>query len=150
VDAFASMQADQGWRRDGDGTSWTAGLVMSMPIFDGNKTKAEKAGAMARERMAAEQVRRLELSLELELEQARLAHELALAQKAVAERQVEQANEAAALSRERFAAGTLLSTELIGVESRLINANVQLALATSQERTALAHLRRACGRNILN
>jgi outer membrane protein TolC len=24
VDAFASMQADQGWRRDGDGTSWTA------------------------------------------------------------------------------------------------------------------------------
>lgn len=150
VDAFANVQADKGWRRDGDGSSWTAGLVMNLPIFDGNSTKAKTSLAGARERMASEQLRRLELSLELELEQARLGHELALAQKKVAEQQVQQANEAAALSRERFAAGTLLSTELIGVESRLVDANVQLALATSREKTALAHLRRACGMQILN
>lgn len=150
VDAFANVQSDKGWRRDGDGSSWTAGLVMSLPIFDGNSTRAKTSLAEARKRIATEQLRRLELSLELELEQARLGHELALAQKKVAEQQVMQANEAAALSRERFAAGTLLSTELIGVESRLVDANVQLALATANEKTALAQLRRACGLNILN
>jgi outer membrane protein TolC len=150
VDAFANIQADKGWRRDGDGSSWTAGLVLNVPIFDGHSTRAKTSLAEARKRMASEQVRRIQLSLGIELERAQLAHELALAQKQVAEQQVEQANEAAALSRDRFAAGTLLSTELIGVESRLVEANVQLAIATSQEKTALAHLRRTCGLKILN
>lgn len=150
VDAFANVQADKGWRRDGDGSSWTAGLVMNVPIFDGNSTRAKTSLAEAKVRIAEEQLRRLKLTLGLELERAQLGHQLALAQKLVAEQQVKQADEAAALSRERFAAGTLLSTELIGVESRLVEANVQLTLASSRERTALAHLRRACGLQILN
>ncbi|MGC9452352.1 MAG: TolC family protein [Oceanipulchritudo sp.] len=150
VDAYASWQADKGWRREGDGTSWTAGLVLSLPVFDGFTTRAQVAGAKARERVAAEQLRRMELAFEVELEEARLGHELARAQKEVARKQVSQAEEAAELSRERFAAGTLLSTELIGVESRLVDARVQLALATARERTALAHLRRVAGYPVLD
>lgn len=150
LDAYASWQADQGWRRDGDGTSWTTGLVMNMPLFDGHRAKYGIAAAMAREKAAREQVHRTTLTLQMELEEARLAHDLALAQKDVAAKQVEQAIEAAELSRERFSAGTLLSTELIGVESRLIDTRVQLAIATSQERMALAHLRRVSGHRILN
>ena len=149
MDAFASWQADRGWRREGDGTSWTAGIVLNMPLFDGQQARSRTAAARAAERIAEEQVRRLQLSLQMELEEARLAHELARAQREVAEGQVVQAEEAAKLSRERFSAGTLLSTELIGVESRLIDARVQLALATSQEWTALAHLRHATGERIL-
>jgi outer membrane protein TolC len=150
VDAYANYQADHGWRREGDGTSWTAGIVVNMPVFDGFSTGARVAGARARERAAAEQLRRMELLFETELEEARLAHELALAQREVAVKQVGQAEEAAQLSRERFAAGTLLSTELIGVESRLVDARVQLALATAREHTALAHLRRVAGYPILD
>jgi outer membrane protein len=149
MDAYASWQADKGWRREGDGTSWTAGLVMNMPIFDGYRAKSEIAAAKAREKVSLEQVHRTELSLQMELEESRLAHELAIAQKDVAAKQVDQAIEAAELSRERFSAGTLLSTELIGVESRLIDSRVQLAIATSQERMALAHLRRVSGQRIL-
>ena len=124
MDAYASWQADKGWRRDGDGTSWTAGLVMNMPLFDGHRAKSEIAAAKAREKASLEQVHRTELSLQMELEEARLAHEMAIAQKDVASKQVNQAIEAAELSRERFSAGTLLSTELIGVESRLIDSRV--------------------------
>jgi len=150
VDAYASWQYDKGWRRDGDGDSWTAGLVMNVPIFDGSSTRSQVSAAKAREKAAREQVRRMELSFKIDLEEARLGHELALAQKEVAHQQLEQAREAAQLSRERFAAGTLLSTELIGVESRLTDARVQLALATAQERVALAHLRRMAGYPIFN
>ncbi len=150
MEAYATWQADKGWRREGDGSSWTAGLAVNMPLFDGQRSKSEIAAAKARERAAQEKVRRTELSLKMELEAARLAHELALAQKEVAARQVDQAIEAAELSRERFSAGTLLSTELIGVESRLIDTRVQLAIATSQERLALAHLRRVSGNRIFN
>ena len=149
LDAYASWQADRGWERAGEGSSWTAGIVLSLPVFDGARTEAATGQATARERAAREHLRRVELSLQLELEQARLAHDLARAQREVASRQEQQAKEAARLSRDRFAAGTLLSTELIGVESRLVRAQVELAVATWQERAALAHLRRTAGLNIL-
>jgi outer membrane protein len=149
LNAFARGDLDKGFRREGDGTSWTAGVAVEMPLFDGFATRSRMRQAQARQRLAEEQLRRLELSLALELEQARLDHELALAQLRVTRQQVAQATEAAELSRERFAAGSLLSTELIGVESRLVDARVQEALATHAERASLAHLRRAAGLPIL-
>lgn len=149
VDAFANYKADKGWRRDGDGTSWTAGVSVSLPVFDGFATRSRVTEAKAQLREAREQQRKLRRALEVELEEARLAHELALAQREVARKQVRQARESAELSRQRFAAGTLLSTELIGVESRLTEARVQLALATARERTAMASLRRAAGLPVL-
>ena len=149
IDAFANYKADKGFRRDGDGTSWTAGVSVSLPIFDGHATRSQIAEARAGLREAEERLRRLRRGLEVDLAEARLAHELAVEQREVARRQREQAREAAELSRERFAAGTLLSTELIGVESRLVEARTQLAIATARERTALAHLRRVTGLSIL-
>lgn len=149
VDAFANYKANKGYRRDGDGTSWTAGVSVSLPIFDGQATRSQIAEARAGLREAEERLRRLRRSLEVDLEEARLAHELAVEQREVARQQQAQAQEAAELSRKRFAAGTLLSTELIGVESRLVEARTQLAIATARERTALAHLRRVTGLSIL-
>ena len=149
MDAYASWQGDKGWRRVGDGESWTAGIVLNVPIFDGFRARSEVARAKARERVAAENLRRTELTLQMELERARLAYDLAREQKGVAEKQVSQAEEAARLSREKFSVGTLLSTELMGVENRLTDSRVQLAVATSQEYIALAHLRRVSGLPIL-
>jgi outer membrane protein len=149
LDAYAAWQADKGWRRDGDGQSWTAGVVLNVPVFDGFRTRSAVDLARARVRQAEEVLRRTELSLQLELEEARLATELAREQRLVAEKQLRQADEAAQLSRERFAAGTLLSTELIGVENRLIQSRIQLALASSEEYISVAHLRRVSGYQIL-
>jgi outer membrane protein TolC len=149
MDAYASWQADKGWRREGSGTSWTAGLSLRMDIFDGWATRSRIGAAMAKERAAAERVRKTRLHLQMELEQAMRIHELAKGQKAVAVKQVEQSREVARLSRNQFAEGTLLSTELIGVESRLVEAEAQLALATSREWISLARLRRVSGHRIL-
>jgi outer membrane protein TolC len=58
---------------------------------------------------------------------------------------VAQAEESAALSRARFEKGALLTADLIGVESRLIETRMRRAVAVADERIALAELRRALG-----
>ena len=121
-----------------------------VPIEANHPEPRSRIGAaMAKERAAAERVRKTRLHLQMELEQAMRIHELAKGQKAVAVKQVEQSREVARLSRNQFAEGTLLSTELIGVESRLVEAEAQLALATSREWISLARLRRVSGHRIL-
>jgi outer membrane protein TolC len=149
VDTFARYQIDKGWRRSGDGSSWTAGIAVSVPLFDGQAIRNDIAAAKAHEREASEQLRRARMALHLAYQEAKLAYELTRKQHEVALKMVDHATEAAELSRQRYAAGTLLSTELIGVESRLINARVQLAVATAQQQISLAKLRRAAGLPIL-
>ncbi|WP_221031274.1 TolC family protein [Actomonas aquatica] len=149
VNAFASYQFDKGWRLDGDGDSWMAGLQAQWSVFDGKATtgKIRAARADLTETEAAQ--RQLELGLQLELEQARLAHRFATEQLDVTATLVTQAEEAARISRERFEAGALLSTELIGAETRLTEARVRRAVATAAERIAAVQLRRAAGLPIL-
>ncbi len=149
IGAFASVQDNRGWRRDGDGQNWTAGVAVGMTIYDGAETDARIAEAQAKLEQALEAERKVQLALELRLRQARINHEVSLSQLEVCRKQVEQAGEAAQLSRERFAAGSLLSAELIGVETRLADARVQLAQSLAQERIAVAELRSALGLEIL-
>jgi outer membrane protein TolC len=149
VNAFASYQYDQGWRLDGDGRSWTAGLQAEIPIFDGQLTRGRISEAEANEAQARQGLRKLELALALQLDQARLALNLAREQLAVTETLVAQANESARMSRERFAAGALLSAELIGVETRLTEARMRRAVALAAEKIATIDLRRAAGLPLL-
>jgi outer membrane protein len=87
--------------------------------------------------------------VQLELESARLAHQLAVAQLEVTAKLVAQAEETAEISRARFEAGALLSAELIGVETRLTAAQVRRAIASATERIAVANLRHAAGLPLL-
>ena len=145
VGAFAGVDGNKSWRRDGDGESWTAGVSVSMNVFDGKATDAKVAAAYGALDEARALRRKVELALELRLQQAKINHAVALSQLEVCRRQVEQAEESARLSRERFSAGALLSAELIGVESRLADARVQLAKTQSLERVTMAELRLALG-----
>jgi outer membrane protein TolC len=145
VGAVASVQHDRGWRRDGSGESWSAGVAAEWALFDGGETRARIRQAEAERDAARAGASQNELGLHLRLEQALLAHRLAREQVDVARRAVAQADESARLSRERFAAGALLSAELIGVETRLVDARLQLTQAEAAERVASADLRRAAG-----
>ena len=58
---------------------------------------------------------------------------------------MEQAEESANLSRERFKEGIILSSELIDVENRLTDAMVRGTLARAARRIAVANLRKATG-----
>lgn len=148
--AFASYQLDKGWRLDGDGHSWLAGLQAEWSVFDGRRNSGEIRKAEADLAAAREGLRKMRLGYSLELEQARLAHELALARVQAATSRVAQAQEAAAISRARFAEGALLSAELIGVEARLTESRMRRVFATAEERIAVAALRRAAGLPILS
>lgn len=70
ADAFGSYQADKGTEvDDGSGTSWIAGVRLNYTLFDGQRTAAASDRARARLSEAKEQQRKLELALNLEVEQ---------------------------------------------------------------------------------
>lgn len=145
VNAFASYQYDHGWKLAHGGDSWMAGVSVDLNVFDGGQTSGKVRQATAELSQVREMLRKAALGIALEVEQARLAFADARERLAVSGRTVEQATESAALSRARFEQGALLAADLIGVESRLIEARVRRTVAEADERIALAELRRALG-----
>jgi outer membrane protein len=145
VNAFASYQYDHGWKLDRGADSWLAGVSVDLNVFDGGQTSGKIRQSAAELAQAKEMLRKATLGIALEVEQARLAHADAQARLAVSERAVAQAEESAALSRARFEKGALLASDLIGVETRLIEARLRHLIAAADERVAVADLRRAVG-----
>jgi outer membrane protein TolC len=147
VNAFASYQYDRGWQLNRAADGWMAGVAVDLNVFDGGQTSGKVHQAAAELEQVKEMLHKAALGISLEVEQARLAHDEAVERLAVTARAVEQAEESAALSRARFDKGALLTADLIGVEGRLIEARMRRAVATADERIALAELRRALGLN---
>jgi len=145
VNAFAGYQYDQGWKTDRHGDSWLAGLSVDVNLFDGGQTTGKLRQSKAEFTQVKEMLRKVTLGLALEVEQARLAHADAAERLAVSARAVEQAEESARLSRARFEKEALLTADLIGVESRLLEAKLRRTIAAADERLALVELRRALG-----
>lgn len=145
ADAFAGYQVDKGYEFDGSGNSWLAGIKLNLNLFSGRQTEAQVAAAKARLAEQKEHLRKLNLSINLEVERARLAVEQAQQRLLVTEKMVEQAQESSTLSRERFKEGLVLSSELIDVENRLTDAKVRRTLARTAKMIAVADLRRAVG-----
>ncbi|HER62425.1 MAG TPA: TolC family protein, partial [Desulfobacteraceae bacterium] len=145
ADAFAGYQVDHGYEFDGSGNSWLAGVKVNFNLFAGRQTQAQVAAAKARLAEQKEQLRKLSLAINLQVEHARLALEEAQQRVLVTEKMVEQAEESASLSRERFKEGLVLSSELIDVEKRLTDARVRRTLALTAQKIAVADLRRALG-----
>jgi outer membrane protein TolC len=145
VNAFASYQYDQGWELNRHADSWLAGVAVDLNVFDGGATSGKIRQANAELAQVKEMLRKATLGFGLEVEQARLAHEEAVERLAVTAKVIDQAEESAALSRARFAKGALLTADLIGVESRLIEARMRRVVAAADERLALAEWRCALG-----
>ena len=145
VNAFASYNYDQGWQLDRHGDSWLAGLSVDLNVFDGGQTTGKVREAAAGLVQMKEMLRKATLGVELEVEQARLAHADAVERLAVAGQAVEQAEESESLTRARFEKEVLTTADLIGVESRLLEAKLRRTMATADEKMALVDLRRALG-----
>ena len=145
VNAFASYQYDQGWKTDSHGDSWLAGLSVDLNLLDGGQTKGRIRQGNAELTQVKELLRKATLGIGLEVEQARLAHADAAERLAVSAQAVEQAVESARLSRARFEKEALLTADLIGVETRLLEARLRRTIAAADERLALVELRRALG-----
>lgn len=145
VNAFASYQYDHGWQTARHGDSWLAGVSVDVNVFDGGQTSGKIRQSSAELTLVKELLRKATLGIGLEVEQARLAHADATERLAVSARSVELATESAALSRARFDKEALLSADLIGAESRLLEARLRRTVAAADERLALVELRRALG-----
>lgn len=145
VNAFASYQYDHGWQLNRGADSWLAGVSVDVNLFDGGQTTGRIRQASAELLQVKELRRKAELRIGLEVEQARLAHDDAVERLAVTASAVEQAEESASLTQARFQKEALLTADLIGAESRLIEARLRRTVAASDERMAVVDLRRALG-----
>ncbi len=145
VNTFASYQYDHGWKLDRHADSWLAGVSVDVNIFDGGQTSGKIRQTEAELAQVKELLRKAELGFALEAEQARLAHTAARERLEVSAQSVAQAEESAALTRARFEKDALLASDLIGVESRLLEARTRRVVAVADERIALAELHRALG-----
>jgi len=145
IDGYASYQYDQGWIVDGSGDSWAAGLRLNYSLYDGEQTSAEIAVKKAEYQKVREQITKINLAINLEIQEAELNYNQALERRSVTDKMVQVAQESAQLSRERFKEGVILSSDLIDVEVRLTDALVRQSAARANHQIAIANLRRAAG-----
>jgi outer membrane protein TolC len=143
VNAFGSLDYDYGWVRNGDGGSYTAGVMMQWDLWDGFSTRSKAREAKANLESAQEEQRKLRLALDFEVEQARLALRAAEERLAVSGKTVEQAAESVKLTRGRFEQGLVLSPQLLDSETALVAARIRRAEAESDRHIAVAALRKA-------
>jgi outer membrane protein TolC len=143
LNAFGSLDYDHGWVTDGSGRSYTAGVMAQWDLWDGFSTRARIRLAAANLESAHENERKLRLAIEFEVQQARLDVNAAAERLTVSATSVEQAAESADLTRKRFEQGLALATQLIDSETALVAARVRRAEAESDQRIAIAALRKA-------
>jgi len=119
--------------------------VLSMPLFDGFKTRGAVQQAQAELSRAEAQLSQTRASVAIEIEQARA--EIARAQALVAARHVTvgQAERAQHLASVRYANGIATALEVSDARLALEQASVNEAQATRDYLLALAALERALG-----
>lgn len=145
LNAFGSLDYDYGWKFDGDGKSYTAGLMLRWDLWDGRLTRAKVQESKANLESAREEDRKLRLAIDLEVEQSRLALKEANERLMVTAKVVDQAKESVALTRSRFDQGLAIATQLIDAETALTAARVRRAEAETDQRIAVAAWRKALG-----
>jgi len=143
VSAFGSLDYDYGAKYDHGGGSYMAGALLQWDLWDGHLTRAKVREAQANLDSSREEERKLRLALDLEVERARLDLKAAIERLEVTAQVVAQADESARLTRARFEQGLALATQLIDSEAALLGARVRRAEAESDQRIAVAALRKA-------
>lgn len=149
VNAFGGAEHNRGAKFDGQGTSYTVGIVAQWDIWDGRLTQGRVREAEAEFAAAQEAARRQRLNITLEVRQARLALDEADERLSVSAKSVQLAEESVTLTRERFQGGLSLAAQLIDAETTLTSARVRRAEAETDRRIAVAALRRSLGLSMI-
>jgi outer membrane protein len=128
------------WNED-----WNAGLQVSIPIFNGFRTRAEIGSARSGARQAELQLSQLTEGLRLELEGGLSELESALSQVEARRGTVEEARRVVELAELRFAAGSGTALELSNTRLLLQQSRINEAEALLRYVSTLARLERASG-----
>ena len=143
LSAFGNVDYDYGTVTGNDGESYAIGVVAQWDLWDGFSARSKVTEAEAQLEMVREEQRKLRLAIDLEVEQARLNLATATERLAAMEKVTARASESHVLTRNRFEQGSALASQLLDAESALLNARVRYAGAVSDQRIALAALRKA-------
>jgi outer membrane protein TolC len=122
-----------------------AGVKLNYNLWDGGQGASDITAKEAEIRELEEQLQKLNLAINLDIQEARLNYDQAVERRGVTDKMVEVARESAQLSRERFKQGVILSSDLLDTEVRLTDTLVRQSAARANYRTSVANLRRALG-----
>ncbi len=144
--AFASYDLDSGDARH-YANSWVGGVSVELNVFDGFLTRGQVAEARAHLAATREQLRKLELAIQFEVKQARLNLDEAQARLETTTHVVAQAEESRQITKDRYANGLALLTQLLDAETAVTSARQRRAAAKADYLIALAALDRALGKS---
>lgn len=126
--------------------SWDASVNLSWPLWDGGRTKAERAETAAQTRVAEARLSDFDRQVTFEVRQRQLELESSLAAIATTSDGVRAAAEARRVVSERFNAGVVTNTEVLDAQTALLQAELDRTRALVNARMAEARLIRAVGK----
>jgi outer membrane protein TolC len=129
-----------------DGSNWTVGASVRVPLFDGMETRARMALARAERKELEARRRSAEEWIRLEVHGARAGLFSAADRLRTAEAALDLAEEALRIVRERYAEGMAVMVELLGAEAARTQAQGSRAGAERDLALASASLDMAMGR----
>jgi outer membrane protein len=131
--------------RNSGGNGGFVGLIASINLFDGHRTKADVARASARVRELQAQHKRLLMDIELEVRQAYLALREAEGRLSVSGQAVTQADQSQREIEDRYNDQKATITQLIDAQVASTGARVRRANAAADVEIARAGLQRVVG-----
>jgi outer membrane protein len=124
---------------------WSAGVQVSVPLFDRFSTKESVARARASLQTAHWETERYERQVELEVHLAFLEMQEARMKLVTAEQAVTEARESLRLAEERYRLGAGTSLDTLDAQARLSEAETSRVEALYEIKLAAARLQRAVG-----
>ncbi len=124
---------------------WALGIGLSMPIFDGFRTGANRRVALSRQRAQEARLHNLEMQISTELRIALQDAGSRNAQIAVAEKSLRLAQEELRLAQQRYQQGVADNREVVEAQNRLAIADDNLVEAVYQYNLSRVELARAKG-----
>ena len=138
---LASAKFDDSGKQD----QWSIGLGLSVPVFDGLRTSANRRVALSRQRAQETRLHGLEMQISAELRLALQGVTSRNAQIAVAEKSLRLAQEELRLARQRYQQGVADNREVVEAQNRLALADDNLVEAVYQYNLSRVELARAKG-----
>ena len=126
--------------------SWDVSINASWTLWDGGRTRAERADTAALARVAEARLSDFDRQVTFEVRQRQLELESSRAAIAATSDGVRAAAEARRVVAERFAAGVVTNTEVLDAQTALLQAELDRTRALANARLAEARLARAIGR----
>jgi outer membrane protein len=125
--------------------SWDLSVNASWTLWDGGRTRSERAEAMANARAAQERIADFDRQVTFEVRQRQLELDSSRAAIDAATDEVRAAVEAQRVLAERFKAGVATNTEVLDAQTAVLQAELDRTRALASARLAEARLARAIG-----